>query len=107
MSGNFSVPSSTHPVLNQDGTMNRIWYNYLQGLSGVASAPQVNAVAAETRPPAQPEPDENDIAPTSTAPEPTASKGPIVEGDYTEPAQGAGNIVAIVEQVLQNYALIP
>lgn len=108
MSGNFSIPHNSLPVLNSDGTMHRVWYNYLQSLSGVAGAPQVNSVAAETKPPdASQTGNPDEVAePSATAhtPAPSSVSSTGSSENDTEPMQGGtGNVVTMVQQLLANY----
>ena len=103
MSNNIGLPSNTHPVLNPDGTMNRVWYLYLSQLSGAASAPSVSSVAAETRPPHQAE---EDTIEGGTQHVPPNHPEHSTE-HHTEPTQNVGNVMALVEQVLQFHSLIP
>jgi hypothetical protein len=108
MSGNFSIPSSIHRVLNHDGTMNRIWYNYLQSLSGVAFGPQAGAISAEPRPP-QLSPDEDEATHSSIAPQSASHGSTRIASDEhnSEPPMRAGNVLALIDSALQDNNLVP
>lgn len=72
MSSNVAVPHSSQPLVNPDGTPNRVWYLYLQALSSIVAAPSVSSIAGEPRQSPNTEPSSSSNTGTSefdTAPE--------------------------------------